>query len=98
MTVINRRTFMAEQGKLEGALAILREGTKGSQYKYRIYSSYYGTFDTLALEIEFESVAQMEAAWAEINARPEMADLMAKWYTATQAGGANEVWMLEAQG
>jgi hypothetical protein len=54
--------------------------------------------DSLALEMEFESIAQMEEAWAEVNARPEMANIMSKWYATTQAGGTNEVWMLEAQG
>lgn len=97
MTVINRRTFLTEHGKFQEAIDILREGAKGIQYKYRICSSHYGTFDSLVLEMEFESIAQMEAAWTEINARTEMANIMSKWYIATQPGGTNEVWMLEAE-
>lgn len=97
MTIINRRTFTAERGKLQEAIELLREAAKGSRYPYRICSSYYGAFDDIALEVEFESIAQMEEAWAEINAQLEMAELMTQWYAATKSGGANEVWILEAQ-
>jgi hypothetical protein len=98
MTIINRRTFVAERGKFQEAIDLLRGATKGARHKYRICSSYYGAFDAIALEVEFESLAQMEEAWAEVNAQPEMAEFLNKWYAATQPGGSNEVWILEAQG
>jgi hypothetical protein len=98
MTIINRRTFVAERGKFQAAIDLLRGATQSARYKYRIDSAYYGAFDAIALEVEFESVAQMEEAWAEVNAQLEMAEFLNKWYAATQPGGSNEVWILEAQG
>ncbi len=97
MTIINRRTFSAERGKLQEAIDLLRRASQGARYPYRICSSYYGTFDAITLEVEFESIAQMEEAWAEINVQPGMAEFMPKWYAATQSGGANEVWIVEAK-
>jgi hypothetical protein len=47
MTVINRRTFLAEHGKFQEAIDILREAAKGIQYKYRIYSSHFALWDLL---------------------------------------------------
>lgn len=98
MTIINRRTYVADRGKFQEAIELLRGATKDARYKYRICSSYYGAFDAIALEVEFESVAQMEEAWAEVNAQPAMAEFLNKWYAATFSGGSNEVWSLEAQG
>lgn len=98
MSIINRRTFSAERGKLEEAVDLLRQEAKGSPYPYRICSSYYGVFDAITLEVEFESIAQMEAAWAEINAGSGMAEFMNKWQAAAKSGGNNEVWVLEAHG
>ena len=97
MTIINRRMFVAERGKSQEAIELLCQTAKGSRYPYRICSSYYGAFDAIALEVEFESIAQMEEAWAEINAQPGMAEFMTQWYAATKSGGANEVWILEVQ-
>lgn len=97
MTIINRRTFVAERGKFQEAIDLLRDATQDAHYKYRICSSYFGAFDAVALEVEFESIAQMEEAWADVNAQPEMAEFLSKWHTATKSGGSNEVWLLEAQ-
>lgn len=41
MTIINRRTFLAQQGKFREAIALLCTATKGSPYKYRIASRLY---------------------------------------------------------
>ena len=98
MAIINRRTFSAERGKLQEAIDLLRQAAKGARYSYRICSSYYGVFDAITLEVEFESIAQMEEAWAEINAGPGMAEFMSKWQVAAKSGGTNEVWVLEARG
>lgn len=84
--------------KFQEAIDLLRQAAKDARFPYRICSSYYGVFDALTLEVEFESIAQMEAAWAEINAQPGMAAFMTKWYAVTQSDGANEVWIVEAKG
>jgi hypothetical protein len=97
MTVINRRTFMAEHGKLDEALTLLQGVGTGIPYTYRIYQSHYGTFDTLAFELEFASVAEMEAFWDATSAGPETVDFLSRWYALTRPGGTNEVWILVAR-
>lgn len=96
--VLNRRTFLAHGAKFTEALTLLIEASKGSPYKYRILSSHFGTFDTIVLEVEFDSVSQMEEVWAAIEAGPTMGDFLRQWHEAIVPGGTNEVWWIEAEG
>ena len=98
MTIVNRRTFTAARGKNQEAIDLLREGTKDSRTRYRILSSSYGRFDEIALELKFESMAQMEQFWAEFDADPSSTEVLARWNDLTEPGGRNEVWVLDAQG
>lgn len=98
MTIVNRRTFVAARGKNQEALDLLCAGAKDSTLRYRIYTSHYGRFDEIALEIEFESMAHAEQVWAEFDAQPGTADFLARWTAVTEPGGSNELWVLEAQG
>ncbi len=98
MTIINRRTFIADRGKVQAVIDLLRTAAQDAHYPYRVCSSYYGAFDAVVLEVEFDSIAAMEEAWAEVNARPGMAEFMDKWYAVTCTGGSNEVWLLEGRG
>lgn len=98
MTIINRRTFVAGRGKWLEAIELLSERAKDLGFRYRIYSSHYGSFDAIALEVEFESIGQMEDAWSVFFSASGVGEFMAKWYAATTTGGANEVWLLEANG
>lgn len=95
MKVVNRRTFIAAKGHFEEAAALLHQGAQGSPFPTRVYRSQYGPFDMVALEVEFDNLAQMDAAWREWEAAPAMQELLAKWFTVTVPGGANEVWLLE---
>jgi len=94
MTVVNRRTFIAKRGCLSEALALLKP-TSESKFPYRIYRPHYAPFDTIAFEVEFSSVAEMDSAWADWAASPEAATFMSRWVEITESGGTNEVWMLE---
>ena len=98
MTIVNRRTFTVLHGKSQEAIDLLRREAQDSRYRYRIYSSLYGRFDEVVLEVEFESTAQMEAAWAEWGAQPTVQEFSVRWDAATEAHGRNEVWVLEGQG
>ena len=95
--IINRRTFLATSGNFEAAISHLVNGMRQSSMKYRIMSSLYGTFSEVTLETEFDSVAQMQTAWDELNALPVVAEWMPRWYEVTQAGGRNEVLVVEAE-
>lgn len=94
MTIVNRRTFIAKRGCYEEVVSMLK-GERGADIVSRVYRSHYGPFDTVALEVEFESVEAMERGWAEWSASPGSEQFMKRWVEVTEPGGANEVWILE---
>lgn len=96
MKVVNRRTFIAAKGCYEDAVVILRQGAQNSPFPTRVYRCQYGPFDTVALEVEFDSITQMADAWQGWESTPETAELLKKWFEVTEPGGSNEVWLLEA--
>jgi hypothetical protein len=55
-------------------------------------------YHTIVMELEFESMAEMEEFWVEFVADLDTPELMARWDAATQPGGCNEVWQLEGCG
>lgn len=94
---MNRRTFTAARGKQDVVVDLLKGAAKSTGVCYRIYRSYYGRFDEVVVELEFDSVAQLEAMWAKFQGQPGADDFFAKWNAIT-VGGQNEVWTLEAEG
>jgi len=94
MTIVNRRTFVAKRGHIDEAVKLLK-GEEGGEIVSRVYRSHYGTFDAVALEVEFESVAAMEQGWADWYASPLGEQVMKRWLEITEPGGSNEVWILE---
>ena len=91
MTLVNRRTVIAKHGHVDEAVKLL----KGGEIVSRVYRSHYGTFDAVALEVEFDSVDAMERGWAEWGATAEAEQFMKRWVEITEPGGTNEVWILE---
>jgi hypothetical protein len=59
----------------------------------RVYVCELGPFDTIAVEIEGESLADYERLVGQLPARttPEFCE---KWFSLTENGGANEIWRL----
>ena len=97
MTIVNRRTFIAGRGHVQEVVDMLK-GEANYRFPYRIYSSHYGAFDRVVLEIQFEDVAQMEAGWAEWYASDASKEFTTRWVEITESGGTNEVWILEEKG
>jgi hypothetical protein len=97
MAVVNRRTFTAARGKQDEAVELLKGAAKSTGVRFRIYRSYYGRFDEIAVELEFDSVADLEAMWARFLSQSGADDFFARWNALT-LGGQNEVWTLEADG
>jgi len=61
----------------------------------RIYRPHYAPFDVVAVELEFDSIAEREAVWEEWRASEEAATFMKRWVEITESGGENQVWILE---
>ena len=98
--IVDRRTFIYKRGRRNDAVAVLKEMLQLATSKFkgltgRIYTPSIGPFDTLAMEGEYESLAEYERIQAEFFALPEVALLMEKWLEATETGGTHEIWDLE---
>ncbi|HRJ45301.1 MAG: hypothetical protein KJZ86_02795 [Caldilineaceae bacterium] len=92
--LINRRTFIAKQGKTAEVISMLTGG-RGPDRVTRVYGPHYGRFNVVAFEMEFASMEDMERVWAEWFATPEAATFMSRWVEITESGGTNEIWTLE---
>jgi len=93
--LVNRRTFIAKRGCLDEVVQLLKAAGEKIDLpnRYRLCVSNIGPFDTLALEIEVENLAEYERVWTLIGERtaPEVWE---KWFALTETGGANEIWTL----
>jgi len=89
---VNRRTFIAKRGKMDEAIAFVKEGMDWP-HAARVYASDLGLFDTFAVEFEFENLAEYERLMKEAmaTATPEWWE---KWFSLTENGGTNEIWRL----
>jgi len=101
--IVNRRTFNVKQGRGEELVALVlgeiaaeteRGGYTGAT---RVYTSSIGTFDQVAVEWEYEDLAEYEKGWAEWAAKPTTAAFMQKFLELTKEGGTNEIWTLAEQ-
>jgi hypothetical protein len=86
---------------LEEALALLREADHlvkqvTPDAAFRIYSSEFGPFDTIAVEQETASLSAYERQWADFGAALDTQ--LTAWFTRgqeiTELGGSNEIWRL----
>jgi hypothetical protein len=89
--IVNRREFNIEVGHVEDAIAWM----KALQFPkpIRIVTSLSGPFNVLAIEIEFESLAESERLMAEWAGRSDSAQLLAKWHEINKSG-VNEYWQV----
>jgi len=62
--------------------------------KWRVYTSNIGRENTIAMEFEFENLAEMEKYWAAWVAKPETAEYDKKWNELVETGIGNEIWNL----
>ena len=93
--LVNRRTFISKPGRAEEAANFLKQAMQLTDHarSARVYVSEIGPFDTIAVEVEVESLADYERRFAEWAAKttPEFWE---KWYSLCENGGANEIWRL----
>jgi hypothetical protein len=96
--IVNRRTFNIKSGCMEDAVQLVKQETEAERERsgysgpVRIYTSETGRFDRLAVEWEYENLAEYEQGWAGWAARPTTPAFMEKWGAVTDKGGINELW------
>jgi hypothetical protein len=66
----------------------------GYSIPFRIYMSKIAPPWQMAIEWEYENLAEYDKAWAEWGARPTTAEFWMKWFEMTEPGGANDIWEL----
>jgi hypothetical protein len=81
---------------MEEAVALLKAEIERapSPGVIRVYTPNVTPLDVLAIENEWESVAQSEKWWTEHNADPGTADFYKRWHELRAGGGTNEFWNL----
>ncbi len=93
--LVNRRTFIAKRGCFSDVAALLKEAADlvGLPRPARIYLSEVGSFDTIAIEAEYENYAEYERFMA-LHDTKLSAQWWEKWFAVTESGGRNEIWKL----
>lgn len=91
--VVNRRTFIIKRGHLQEAVELLKREAS-DEIVHRIYVSHYGPFDNVVLDVEFNSVTEMEQIWTNWFASESAQAFGERWAAITETGGSNEVWFL----
>ena len=93
--IVERGTFNVKRGGMEGVVAlVLAEIEKSGPPNTRVFTPNKGPRDVLAIEWEFESLAECEKFWADWLAKPETPAFMEKWNDAVERGGTDEIWTL----
>ena len=87
--IVNRREFSIKGGRMDEAVAWFRALVFPKPI--RLQQSASGTFGLLAIEIEYESMAEYEKLMAEWVARPDTPGRLTKWNELAK-GGQNEFW------
>ena len=90
---VQRNEWEIKPGRMPEARALLKEWAglpKAPEFK-RVYESAYMQFNVLAFEMEWESMAEEEKAWAAFFATPQFAALWKKWSELVVVG-RQEIW------
>jgi hypothetical protein len=94
--IVNRSTFNIKRGRMEEAKALLKEALQwwpADTGAVRHYASHFGTLNQLAMEGEFQSLADCDRAWTEWGAKMPP-DWARRWNDAAETGGSNEIWTI----
>jgi len=90
--IVNRMTHVVKRGRMDEAVALIKELGEKRGEQGRIFVCQYGATNRLAIELEAESLAELEKGWTEWLASPEAAPFYEKWYDLTETDVTNEIW------
>ena len=93
--IIDRFVFQIKKGCYDAAVAVVKEeiaiAEKSSGSTHRLFTPFFGTFDQLVMESEFEDMARREAFWAKW-ATERVAVFGPKFDPLNTGVGSTEVW------
>jgi hypothetical protein len=75
--IVERWTHTVKAGRIEEAIELLR--SHNWRRPYRLFRSKVGVMRQLITEAEFESMAEIEQSWNEIESAPEFESFIQKW-------------------
>lgn len=93
--IVQRTTVKVKRGCMQEAVALCKSFDESGGITCRTYTSRIGRHDTLVVDHEFESLAEMEKVWAEWRANPDYPAFLEKWLALAERGGYTEIWNLE---
>jgi len=79
---------------MQEAVALSKSFAESTGITVRHYTPNVGPRDTLVLDDEFESLAEMESFWKEWFAKPDSPAFLEKWLALMETGGTTEIWNL----
>ena len=93
--IVYRTTFKIKPGRMDEAVALCKaeEELYPAPHAIRTYTDNLAPNDTLAIEFEFENLAEMETFWAGWGAERGAA-FFEKINELRRSGGINEIWNL----
>ena len=90
---MQRITFNAKPGTMPRLAELLQAERVRTGRAYRIYSSYLGEHDRIAVEFDWQDLAELEQAWAEWMTSPEAATFGQEFGAQRERGNINEIWV-----
>jgi hypothetical protein len=94
--IVGRDTLIVKRGCSGKIIELIKaEIAKSSEgHKFRLYVPVIGKDDSIAVEGEYESLAEYEKFWNIFNAKPETAEYYKNLLELTETGGWTEIWYL----
>jgi len=92
---INRRTNKVKPGAMGEVVKLAKAEIERTGTKATVYTPYFGPYDVVVFDFEFESLDAYRKKWEEWFASPEADRYMKKFRTLVEPGGSNELWNVE---
>lgn len=92
--LLNRHTINVKLGRAAELAELLKTGANHLDWipPFRVMAARIGVQDRMALELEFESLADYDRFWSAFAAAPETQQVMARLLELTEPGTVNEIW------
>ena len=93
--IVDRRTWDIAFGQADKAIELLKAEIEAAQKagqigSYRMYVSRIGQWGQVAVEYEFETLAEQEAFWAAW--RPKHPSFIKEWFALNRGNIQIEIW------
>jgi hypothetical protein len=90
----HRLTFRVKTGHVSEVVEMIKSEIAKGGPPSRVYQSYISPSNLVIEDLEFESLAELQAHWAEWFAKPETAAFLERWDELVEGTVTNEVWQI----